>query len=49
MGRHWYDDGKMLHKRNTFTDFVACARHLVDEGWTSADRLVARAAARAGC
>ena len=32
MGRHWYDDGKMLHKRNTFTDFVACARHLVDDG-----------------
>ena len=31
MGRHWYDDGKMLHKRNTFTDFVACARHLADD------------------
>ncbi len=31
MGRHWYDEGKLLHKRNTFTDFVACARHLVDE------------------
>ncbi len=26
MGRHWYDDGKLLHKPNTFTDFVACAR-----------------------
>ena len=28
MGRQWYDDGKLLHKTNTFTDFVACARHL---------------------
>ena len=30
MGRRWYDDGKMLQKKNTFTDFVACARHLVE-------------------
>ena len=35
MGRHWYDDGKMLHKTNTFTDFVACAEHLVAQGWTA--------------
>src|SRR5215467_3362873 len=35
LGRHWYDDGKLLHKINTFTDFVACARHLVTAGWTS--------------
>jgi len=41
MGRHWYDEGKLLHKKNTFTDFVACARHLVDTGWTSPDRQVA--------
>lgn len=39
LGRRWYDEGKMLSKRNTFTDFVACAEHLVAEGWTSADRL----------
>ncbi len=32
MGRHWYEDGKLLSKRNTFTDFVACARHLVERG-----------------
>ena len=31
MGRRWYDDGKLLNKRNTFTDFVACARHLADD------------------
>ena len=35
MGRRWYDDGKLLHKQNTFSDFVACARHLVDTGWTT--------------
>ncbi|MBY6685408.1 S9 family peptidase [Rhodococcus sp. BP-149] len=41
MGRLWYEDGKMLHKKNTFTDFVSCARHLIDTGVTSPDRLVA--------
>ena len=32
LGRRWYDDGKLLHKTNTFTDFVACAEHLVQRG-----------------
>jgi oligopeptidase B len=41
MGRAWYDDGKLAAKRNTFTDFVASGRHLVDTGWTASDRLVA--------
>lgn len=41
MGRHWYDQGKQLAKRNSFTDFIACAQHLLDEGWTSPDRLAA--------
>jgi len=41
MGRLWYEDGKMLHKKNTFTDFVSCARHLIDTGVTAPDRLVA--------
>ncbi|MCP2265118.1 S9 family peptidase [Promicromonospora thailandica] len=41
MGRAWYDDGKLGAKRNTFTDFVACGRHLVGSGWTASDRLVA--------
>ncbi len=48
MGRHWYDDGKMLHKVNTFTDFVACARHLASTGWTSADRLAAEGGSAGG-
>ena len=48
MGRRWYDEGKMLHKRNTFTDFVACARHLAQVRWTSPDRLVAEGASAGG-
>jgi oligopeptidase B len=48
MGRPWYDDGKLLHKRNTFTDFIAAAEHLVAERFTSADRLVARGASAGG-
>jgi oligopeptidase B len=48
MGRPWYDHGKMLEKKNTFTDFVACARHLVSAQWTSASRLVARGASAGG-
>ena len=48
MGRPWYDDGKLLHKRNTFTDFIACAEHLVAERFTAPDRLVARGASAGG-
>ncbi len=39
MGRHWYDDGKLLAKRNTFTDTVACVAHLVDTGWMARERV----------
>ncbi|HEV8175461.1 MAG TPA: prolyl oligopeptidase family serine peptidase, partial [Actinoplanes sp.] len=48
MGRRWYEDGKMLAKKNTFTDFVACAHALVKSSWTSADRLVARGGSAGG-
>jgi oligopeptidase B len=41
LGRTWYDQGKKLHKRNSFTDFIDCARHLIDQDYTSPDRLVA--------
>jgi oligopeptidase B len=41
MGRLWYEHGKLLEKKNTFTDFVAVARHLVDTGETRPQRLVA--------
>jgi oligopeptidase B len=48
LGRRWYLDGKLLHKRNTFTDFVTCAEHLIAEGWTSADRLAIRGGSAGG-
>ena len=35
MGRSWYEHGKLEDKPNTFTDFIACARALIDEGWTT--------------
>jgi oligopeptidase B len=34
MGRAWYDAGKLLHKRNSFTDLIACAEHLIDAGYS---------------
>ena len=40
MGRGWYEGGKLMAKRNSFTDFIAAAEHLVAEGYTSPDRLV---------
>ena len=39
MGRAWYEDGKMLHKRNTFTDFIACAETMIAQGYTSKNKL----------
>jgi len=39
MGKAWHDDGRMMHKKNTFTDFVASAEYLVAEGYGSKDRL----------
>jgi oligopeptidase B len=39
MGKKWHDDGRMMNKKNTFTDFIACAEHLVKQGYTSPDRL----------
>ncbi|MEU8240511.1 S9 family peptidase [Actinoplanes missouriensis] len=48
LGRGWYEHGKMLAKKNTFTDFVACAEALVRARWTSASRLVARGGSAGG-
>ncbi len=47
-GYGWYDDGKRAHKRNTFTDFIAVARHLVAERYTSHDRIVAQGGSAGG-
>ncbi len=48
LGRAWYRGGKLLAKRNTFTDFIAAARHLVDEGWTSPAQLAIRGGSAGG-
>ncbi|MGD8727159.1 MAG: S9 family peptidase [Gemmatimonadales bacterium] len=48
MGRSWYEDGKLFNKMNTFTDFNACAEHLIQEGWTSPDMLYAEGGSAGG-
>jgi oligopeptidase B len=40
LGKRWHDAGRMLNKRNTFTDFIACAEHLLGEGYGDRERLV---------
>jgi oligopeptidase B len=39
MGKEWHEQGRMMEKRNTFTDFIAVAEHLIADGWTSPDKL----------
>lgn len=39
MGRHWYEDGKMQHKMNTFTDFIACTEKMIADGYAAKDRI----------
>jgi oligopeptidase B len=41
LGRRWYEEGKMLNKKNTFTDFIVCAEFLVHEKFTNPDKLFA--------
>ena len=48
LGRAWYEDGKMEHKVNTFRDYIACAEHLVAQGYTATDRLVAQGGSAGG-
>lgn len=48
MGRRWYDDGKLFQKQHTFSDFIACGRHLVETGWTTPETLVAEGASAGG-
>jgi oligopeptidase B len=47
-GRAWYEDGRMMHKRNTFTDFIAAAEELVKRGYTSPERLAIRGGSAGG-
>jgi oligopeptidase B len=39
LGRDWYDNGRLMHKKNTFTDFIACAEHLIAQGYTTPSQL----------
>jgi len=48
LGYKWYEDGKMDKKKNTFTDFITCADFLVDEGYTSYDRMVIQGVSAGG-
>jgi oligopeptidase B len=47
-GRLWYDDGKLGRKMNSFTDFVACAQALVEQGWTTPGQLIAEGGSAGG-
>lgn len=48
LGRQWYEDGKLLKKTNTFTDFVAASRYLVEQGYTSPKHLYASGGSAGG-
>ncbi|AOV06435.1 S9 family peptidase [Sporosarcina ureilytica] len=48
MGRSWYEDGKMQHKRNTFTDFIAAAKHLIEHKYTTPSQMAARGGSAGG-
>ncbi len=48
MGRQWYEDGKMMKKKNTFTDFIDCGRYLVDQQYTSPAHLYAMGGSAGG-
>jgi oligopeptidase B len=48
LGRRWWDEGRLFNKENTFTDFIACAEHLIAEGHTAPDRLLIRGGSAGG-
>lgn len=48
MGRAWYDDGKMLNKRNTFADFIACAETLIAQGYTNSNKIAIQGGSAGG-
>ncbi|KAJ3128821.1 hypothetical protein HK098_003363 [Nowakowskiella sp. JEL0407] len=47
-GRSWYETGKFLHKKNTFTDFIACADKLINLNYTNSSKLVIQGASAGG-
>ncbi len=48
MGRQWYEDGKLLKKKNTFTDFIACSEYLIEQKYTNPDKLFAMGGSAGG-
>ena len=48
LGRPWYDNGKLLHKKNTFHDFISCGEHLLNQGWTTKEQLYAMGGSAGG-
>ena len=48
LGRQWYEDGKLLKKKNSFYDFIDCAKYLIDEGYTSKDHIYAQGGSAGG-
>ena len=48
LGRAWYENGKMLHKKNTFTDFIACAEHIIAQHYTAPEHLFAMGGSAGG-
>lgn len=48
MGRYWYEEGKFFNKKNTFTDYIACAEYLIDQKYTSKDALFAQGGSAGG-
>jgi len=47
-GREWYEDGKLLNKMNTYTDFISCSEHLIESGYTDAGKLFAMGGSAGG-
>jgi oligopeptidase B len=48
MGRQWYEDGKMMKKKNTFTDFISCGKYLINKQYTSKGHLYAQGGSAGG-
>ncbi len=48
LGREWYNNGRVMHKKNSFTDFISCAEHLISNGYTSKEKLAATGGSAGG-
>jgi oligopeptidase B len=48
LGRAWYETGRLMHKKNSFTDLIACAEHLLDQGYTTAEHLAIQGVSAGG-